>query len=153
MAEPAVSYFENETAADGSAAKSGLTASVRNEIRNILARNASQGSYQNNYIRMYNAWSRGIGVSVAPRGRDFTYCVKHPDTLAYTYVGTYQIFLCKLEVEGYPESHTVQTLIHETAHVAGYENECMATRLERTALRKVGKTPFTNAYVAQCGLN
>jgi hypothetical protein len=140
---PAESYFGED--------KANFTPSVRARVANILSRNAASGEYRGVYSRMYQRWMRGMPVRVASGRRDFKEC--DGSTLAYTYTGGESpIYLCRLEIRGYSEIYTAQSLIHEVAHVVGYDSECDATRLERTALEKLGMVPYTNGYVEKCGL-
>ena len=44
------------------------------------------------------------------------------DTEAYVFPGTNIIYVCHESSEGY----NIRTLLHETAHLAGYDNECDA---------------------------
>lgn len=140
---PAESYFGED--------KARFTPSVKARVANILSRNAARGEYRGVYSRMYQRWMRGVPVRMASGPKDFAACDQ--TTLAYTYSGGGSpIYLCRTEIREYSEIHTVESLIHEMAHVVGYDDECDATRLERTALQKLGMTPFTNGYVAKCGL-
>ena len=45
-----------------------------------------------------------------------------------------------------------QALIHESLHLTGITDECIASKLERRAMALAGFKPFDNAYVRRCGL-
>jgi hypothetical protein len=132
--------------------KSPFTNRISEIVAEILAINTRSDPYAAVYNAMYNAWQRGILIKANKQGFDFEKCVQKPDVLAFTYVGTEKIYMCRLLVERMNTQDTAQTLIHETAHVIGYDNECGVTKLEMTAMRKAGMKPYRNGYADKCGL-
>ena len=86
-------------------------------------------------------------------GYDFTSCA--PMTLAYVemYKDPNTINLCHLSLIGSIEK-LAQTLIHESAHLIGLEDECDASRVELLLFR-LSRSPlvYKNNYLNQCGLD
>ena len=56
------------------------------------------------------------------------------------------IYLCPTFWEYLPEAQA-QTLIHEAAHWAGYQDECVATAIEIFTMDGAGRIPFRNGYI------
>ena len=118
-------------------------------VMKILKKNASEGGKDKNlFQKMLNAWEKGVTVT-KPKGGQSTHCQK--GALAFTIVGQPKIFMCNSALAK-SEKDKEQILVHETVHVVGQSNECLATRIEQKAMKSVGKTPFQNGYAAQCGL-
>lgn len=62
------------------------------------------------------------------------------------------MYLCSL-VFGKETRGIAQTIIHESAHVAGLSNECHATIVEVAAMRLSGRgLSFQNGYMSECGI-
>jgi hypothetical protein len=138
METPSESYFGGED-------KANVTPSVRTKVADMLARSAAQGPDKAIYAAMYRNWMRGVRVLVSSGPRDFDVCIRRK-ALAISSAGR-AIHLCRLEIQNYPETHTIQVLIHELAHVSGYGDECAATRLARGAARASGMSPYENGYI------
>lgn len=86
-------------------------------------------------------------------GHDFTTCT--PQTLAYVemYKDAYTINLCHLSLIGSIDK-LAQTIIHESAHLIGFEKECDASKIE-LLVYKLGQRPlnYRNNYLNNCRLN
>lgn len=63
------------------------------------------------------------------------------------------IYLCANAIENYSAGKSMaQILIHETAHLAGFSDECDATTIEVGAMLFSGEgLAFRNAYMEKCG--
>lgn len=85
-------------------------------------------------------------------GYDYTRCGS--TTLAYTFVGDNNVYLCRRMITEavWQTNELAQTLIHEAAHNVGYGNECDATSIEVGAMRRssIGLT-YKNGYYFNCG--
>ncbi|MFA5162695.1 MAG: hypothetical protein WC421_10665 [Elusimicrobiales bacterium] len=123
---------------------SAYTSSVKSMLEEMLRRNAEREPYKKEYSRMYSAWRSGVTVLAPLSDRDFSQCAGGA-ALAYTYPGEPYIYMCRQEL-GFSEEHTVEMLMHEMAHVIGYWDECVATKLQVAAVRKLGKIPYGNGY-------
>lgn len=64
------------------------------------------------------------------------------------------IHLCNRVAYGnHDAKYLAQILIHESAHLARYLNECSATRIEVAAMRGSGEgLAFSNGYMEECGI-
>lgn len=132
--------------------KTAFTDEVNDMVTEILEDNAQKKPYAKAYEKMSSAWNKGIMIRSQKRGYDFTYCINHPNVIAFAIAGERNIYMCRLLIEEMDSQDTAQTLIHETAHVVGYTNECDVTKLELTAMEKSGLTPYRNGYADRCGL-
>lgn len=93
-----------------------------------------------------------VRLNVPDMGYDFTTC--QPNTLAYVemYIDNNTINLCYLSLIGTTEK-LAQTLIHESAHLIGHEDECDASRIELLVFRLANKPlVYRNNYLESCGL-
>jgi hypothetical protein len=88
-------------------------------------------------------------------GSNFSYCAKKPTTLAFVILGGSYVFLCRrvFRESWFELEELGQVLIHEAAHVKGYGDECIATRIEIAAMRYSGEgVAFENSYWGPCHL-
>jgi hypothetical protein len=87
----------------------------------------------------------------APAGHEFRTC--GPDVVAFTEPrSSRDIFICGALRRQEPLV-IAQTLIHESAHLAGYATECQATVMEAAAMTLSGVgLAVKNEYMDQCGL-
>jgi hypothetical protein len=86
-------------------------------------------------------------------GFEFTLC--NGATLAYTYVNTSVVYICRRVIDQtqWQLNELAQIMIHEAAHTIGYANECDASVIEVSAMRyaSVGLR-FRNGYLEKCGI-
>ena len=96
---------------------------------------------------------RGTTVTWPNSGQDFRAC--SANTLAFVIRGINKIHLCARVARGsVSENYMAQVLIHESAHLAQYLNECDATRVEVNAMRTSGAgLAFRNGYMTQCRID
>ncbi|MBI5631562.1 MAG: hypothetical protein HY921_11845 [Elusimicrobia bacterium] len=118
------------------------------------AASSSRASYSSAQIfnNVYSSLYSTL-ISWPNPGYEFRGCKE--GTLAFVLSGTNMIYLCSRSVYGsYSGSHSLaQILIHESAHLTGYWNECDATVVEVAAMRFSGEgLAFQNGYMRQCGL-
>ena len=132
-----------------SAATVGSAQALAKSIVRKAHSNASVSGLRSLYSSIYTKVSNPILLPA--KGKDFELC--RGAMVAYTVprLSPY-IYLCARSLY-FDELGVAQTLIHEAAHLAGYINECDATRIERAAMRSAGYTPYTNDYVTPCGLD
>jgi hypothetical protein len=112
----------------------------------------SSSPYASVYPRVY-AGLRISDIKWPVTGYDFGGCT--PGTLAFVVRGGTTIHLCSIVITSaaIQVMGLAQTLVHEAAHVAGFYNECDATKLEVSAMRlAAGGLAYVNDYVAQCGI-
>ena len=102
------------------------------------------------YAEMERAWRSRISIRMAPSGNTGRGC--NPGEAAYTLDGDPDIYICALILNEGSDNATAQALIHETAHIIGFANECDATSLAMSALRTAGIEPYRNGYADSCGL-
>lgn len=91
-------------------------------------------------------------VRFLPWGQDFPHCKKKEGIRAFVTRGSGIIRLCEtLFKENWDKSSLAQILLHESAHVAGIHDECMATKYEVGSLKLAKKRiSFENDYWKQC---
>jgi len=89
-------------------------------------------------------------VNFPHEGYDYNKC--GGSTLAYAYPGG-NIYLCAVLLDNGDPDAIIQTIIHEGAHVAGYRNECTATKIEVVTMRTAGGgLAYRNDYMNPCGI-
>jgi hypothetical protein len=90
-------------------------------------------------------------LMAATAGHEFKTCTS--DTVAFTEPRSSRaIFICEALRTQEPLV-IAQTLIHESAHLAGYATECQATTMEAAAMTLSGVgLAVRNEYMDQCGL-
>lgn len=83
----------------------------------------------------------------------FEECETKADLLAFVNTKDYQrIFICpRLTLE--KSDLIVQVIIHETAHLIGYHDECQATIFEFGAFALADLSLAHDSYAKQCGLS
>ncbi|MFA6434341.1 MAG: hypothetical protein WCW52_06565 [Elusimicrobiales bacterium] len=114
-------------------------------VGDILSLNAIHADLARVYMEMKKSWEHGITVRNDTHG-----CKKNE--LAYMYTNGHTIYLCPELINADNRNVTAQVLIHETAHIIGYLNECDATELAMTAMENAGVTPWRDGYADKCGL-
>lgn len=118
---------------------------AKSQVTSMLANSLGPGPDQAKYQNLYRKWNGGTGVPIVIDGGEKNgQCVRR-GALAISSKGKGRILVCQLLLRSYPQNLT-QTLIHELAHVSGYGNECLATRLARGAARNSGMAPYSNGY-------
>jgi hypothetical protein len=120
-------------------------------ILNIAAEKANNNSLKTMFLRM-SSKLRIADYKIPPEGKEFVKCSEA--TLAYTVPAlSNTIYICNLLRSKSP-GVIAQSLIHEAAHLVGYNNECDATRMEMAAMNISGLgIAFSNGYVKECGLD
>ena len=120
------------------------------KILKAAAKN-SKGHKSAIFSRMAQTLDR-TALAMAPNGRNFSQC--RPNVLSFMAHGSpYRIIYVCQHLIAQPSIVISQTLIHETAHLIGYTNDCDATRLEIEAMVKSGEPQYyENLYVERCGL-
>lgn len=119
------------------------------EASRLILSQASQIDYF--YSRILNALNHSQILYPQP-GYDFQGCKN--DILAFVLTHQrYRIYVCAASFVRFPTYWMGQVFIHESAHVAGYGDECDATRIEVGAMRASGRDIFfRNGYMDRCGI-
>ena len=114
------------------------------------ASNAGSVALQNKFLQMSQIL-QSAPLNVPPDGSDFQNC--DAGKLAYTAPTISNgIYICNL-LQSQGSLYIAQVLIHESAHLAGYPNECDATTIEMAAMNASGVgLVMRNAYMDGCGL-
>lgn len=106
------------------------------------------------YSKAYDAL-RSARVKFPDPGNDFVQCLVTNEgngqvfhgCSAYAVIEDGAMWMCnKMLVQEY---YVVEAMIHEAAHLAGFSNECEATKIEYSALNHAGRTVYGNIY--RCG--
>ncbi len=108
--------------------------------RSTLARNVYESIFEKLKV---------VTIRVPLPGYPFPHCLDKNETIA-AWAEDGEIFLCDsyLQTLSYPVSaEAMQTIIHETAHVVGYNRECNAIRMEYSAMNDAGIRPFPNSFL------
>lgn len=94
-------------------------------------------------------------VRFLPWGQDFPHCGKKEGIRAFVVRDSGIIRLCAtLFKENWDKKSLSQILLHESAHVAGIHDECLATKYEVGALKLAKKNiAFQSDYWKQCQIN
>ena len=131
-----------------------LISLARQRAQNILVKasgklhekqeQSSAKVYEETYLNLRSA-------QIAWPSGDQTFRGCKEKTLAYAYIGgPKRIYLCRLSYE-FNEKGLAQILVHESAHLQGYKDECDATFIEVGAVRWAGEDlAFKNAYWDSC---
>jgi hypothetical protein len=118
-----------------------LTASLANQTKDWKPRLSN--AYKRSLEVVYN-WHQDPSF-------DFALCVSRPGVLAFNYVGTPNIYLCRSFFD-LSEGAKIQIMVHEIAHAAGEANECMATSYEIMSVLGAGwPIYYRNGYWSECG--
>lgn len=93
-------------------------------------------------------------VRFLPWGQDFPGCKKKVGVRAYVTRNSGIIRLCAtLFEENWDKQSLAQILLHESAHVAGIHDECLATKYEVGALKLAKRSiSFKSDYWKKCGI-
>ncbi len=96
-----------------------------------------------------------VNYDIPAPGEDLRQCVKDKAVLAFVMTNSPEtIHICSRALQNTSKNKMAQILIHEISHVAGVHNECMATKIEVTAMRMSGKDlAFKNGYMQACGIH
>ena len=115
------------------------------------ARTKSSGKWPGIFSNVQGKLGRTT-VTWPSRGQNFKAC--GANVLAFVIRGVNKIHLCAQVAHGNPSvNYMAQILIHESAHLALYWDECDATRVEVNAMRSSGAgLAFRNGYMTRCGI-
>lgn len=124
---------------------------ARNQAMQILMK-ASQNPISPNLRQVYQNLIRQVGtveIIIPKDGTDHEPCI-NTERLAYRLKKRPEVFICRQTLSE-SDLYIAQVLIHESAHIEGYDDECVATSFEITALFAAGYVPLNHSYMRACG--
>ncbi len=129
--------------------QSRVEAAVEDALKTIDKALTKNSPMQEVLLQMRGAFSN---IQWLPRGQNYPHCEKKPGVRAYVARNSGIIRLCStLFDEKWDRPSLAQILLHESAHVAGIHDECMATKYEVGALKLAKKSiSFESDYWKTC---